>query len=163
MPEQQPTWKVKSNDFTFSFDETLLYSADIVERSSTEFSYIKDNRSVNAVVVAEDIAAKKITIEVEGEVFELEIKDRLDQMLDEMGFSSALSKQVKDVKAPMPGMVLDVTVKEGQEVKEGDKLLILGAMKMENSITIAANAVIKKINVKAGQAVEKGQVLIVLE
>jgi len=51
----------------------------------------------------------------------------------------------------------------GQEVNEGDRLLILSAMKMENSITIHANAKIKKVNVKAGEAVEKGQVLIELE
>jgi biotin carboxyl carrier protein len=63
----------------------------------------------------------------------------------------------------MPGLVVDVVVTEGQEVAEGDKLLILSAMKMENSILIHAAATIKKINVKPGEAVEKGQVLIELE
>ncbi len=62
----------------------------------------------------------------------------------------------------MPGLVIDVAVKEGQEVKEGDRLLILEAMKMENSIIIHANATIKRIAVTAGQAVDKGQVLVEL-
>lgn len=163
MPENQPNWKVRSNDSTFLITQTQLADAGIVQKSATEFSCIKDSRSVNAVVTGEDMASKKISIEIEGEQFDVVIKDQLDQMLDEMGFSITSSKQIKEIKAPMPGMVLDVTVKERQEVKEGERLLILGAMKMENSITIAADAVIKKINVKAGQAVEKGQVLIELE
>ncbi len=63
----------------------------------------------------------------------------------------------------MPGLVLEVAVSEGQPVKEGDRILILEAMKMENSIVIHADATIKKVMVTAGQAVEKGQVLVVLE
>ena len=63
----------------------------------------------------------------------------------------------------MPGLVLEVNVSEGQEVKEGDKILILVAMKMENSLMIHADATIKKICVKAGDPVEKGQVLVELD
>jgi biotin carboxyl carrier protein len=163
MPERQQPWKIKSNDFIFSIDEPALTEAGIVQTSPTEFNCIKDNRSVNVFIIDDNSSEKKLKVEVEGEIFDIEIKDTLDQMLDEMGFSKALSKQIKEIKAPMPGMVLEITVKEGQEVKEGDKLLILGAMKMENSITISTNAVIKRIAVKAGQAVDKGQVLVELE
>jgi len=59
--------------------------------------------------------------------------------------------------------VLQVSVTESQEVKEGDPILILEAMKMENSITLHHDAKIKKIHVKSGQSVEKGQVLVELE
>jgi biotin carboxyl carrier protein len=60
----------------------------------------------------------------------------------------------------MPGLVLEISVADGQEVKHGDRIIILEAMKMENSIMIHCDASIKKIHVKAGQAVEKGQVLV---
>jgi biotin carboxyl carrier protein len=63
----------------------------------------------------------------------------------------------------MPGLVLDVSVEEGQEVQEGDRLLILEAMKMENSITIHAAAKIRKVLVKKGQPVDKNQILVELE
>jgi biotin carboxyl carrier protein len=63
----------------------------------------------------------------------------------------------------MPGLVLEVSVTEGQTVKAGDRILILEAMKMENSLLIHADATIKKVKVVAGQAVEKGQVLVELE
>lgn len=163
MPEQQPAWKVKSNDVVFSIDEMQLYEVDIEQKSHSIFSCIKNGRSVSATIIDNSIDPKKIKVEVDGEVFTIEIKDQLDQMLDEMGFSKTSSRQIKEIKAPMPGMVLDITVTEGQKVKEGDKLLILGAMKMENSILISVDAVIKKITISAGQAVEKGQVLVELE
>jgi biotin carboxyl carrier protein len=110
----------------------------------------------------EDSTGKNVAIEVEGETFRIVIKDELDQMLDRMGYSNVSVKQVKEIKAPMPGLVIDVSVKEGQEVKEGDRILVLEAMKMENSIMIHADATIKKIVVSPGQAVDKGQVLVEL-
>jgi biotin carboxyl carrier protein len=80
-----------------------------------------------------------------------------------MGFGLAANKQIKEIKAPMPGLVLEIAVTDGQEVNDGDKILILGAMKMENSILIHTCARIKKVAVVSGQAVEKGQVLVELE
>jgi biotin carboxyl carrier protein len=163
MPESIKVIDVKVNDFLFSFSEEEIEKADLVKRSESEFHLVKDNQSVNARLVETDLTGKKIRVEVAGEVFDVEIKDELDQMLLKMGFGSASQKHVKEIKAPMPGLVMEVAVIEGQEVLEGDKILILEAMKMENSIIIHANATIKKILVKTGQAVEKGQVLVELD
>jgi biotin carboxyl carrier protein len=63
----------------------------------------------------------------------------------------------------MPGLVLDINVEEGDELAEGQRILILEAMKMENSIVMHTKGRVKKVNVKKGQAVEKNQVLIELE
>ena len=163
MPESIKVIDVKVNDFLFSFSEEEIEKADLVKRSESEFHLVKDNQSVNARLVETDLTGKKIRVEVAGEVFDVEIKDELDQMLLKMGFGSASQKHVKEIKAPMPGLVMEVAVIEGQEVLEGDKILILEAMKMENSIIIHANATIKKILVNTGQAVEKGQVLVELD
>ena len=67
------------------------------------------------------------------------------------------------VDAPMPGNIWKILVKEGQEVKRGDVLLILEAMKMENEYKSPAHGTIKKIFVKEGDNVESNQVLIVIE
>lgn len=158
------SYKVLVNGFTFYFTTTDIDALDLVAISPTEFNAIdKDHRSVNARLANAGVLTKTFTIETGGETFDVAIKDALDQQLEEMGFSTTSSKQVKEIKAPMPGLVLEVSVTEGQAVKEGDRILILEAMKMENSILIHADAAIKKINVQAGQAVEKGQVLIELE
>ncbi|HKO79694.1 MAG TPA: biotin/lipoyl-containing protein [Chitinophagaceae bacterium] len=163
MSEDNKTYQVKANDFLFSFTNTDVNKTDIIQLSSTEFNFIKDHRCVNAKLIEADETGKKLKIEIEGEVYIIEIKDQLDQVLEKMGFGSASNKLIKEIKAPMPGLVLEIAVADGQEVKTGAKLLILEAMKMENSIMIHADATIKKITVSAGQAVEKGQVLIELE
>jgi len=163
MKDKIPMYKVKANEFEFSFTKEAIEAIDLVKKSAIDFNILKDHRSVNAKLLEADSAAKIQKIEIEGEFFHIEIKEELDQMLEIMGFDSAATKQVKEIKAPMPGLVLDIAVAEGQEVSEGDKILILVAMKMENSILIQTNATIKKIGVTVGQAVEKGQVLVELE
>ena len=156
-------YKVKANEFEFSFSKEEIEAFDFIKRSATSFNVLNNHRSVNAVLIAADIAAKQFTIKVEGENFTVEIKDELNQVLEKMGFGLAVNKQIKEIKAPMPGLVLEIAVSVGQAVNEGDKILILQAMKMENSIVIHASATIKKIAVSTGQAVEKGQVLVELE
>lgn len=156
-------YKVKVNEFEFSFTREEIDKADLVAVSPQLYNILQAHRSVNARILQSDLAAKKMTIEIEGETFAIEIQDELDMMLDKMGLNAVPAKHVKEIKAPMPGLVLEINVKEGQESAEGDKLLVLEAMKMENSITNPANAVVKKIHVKAGQVVEKGQVLIEFE
>ncbi|NLJ40583.1 MAG: biotin/lipoyl-binding protein [Clostridiales bacterium] len=67
------------------------------------------------------------------------------------------------VKAPMPGTILDVKVKPGDEVKRGDVLAILEAMKMENEIMAPRDAIIASVQVTGGTAVNAGDALIALE
>lgn len=164
MAEKIPVvYKVKSNEFEFTFTQDQIDAVDMVQHSHGSFNLIMDHRSVNATLVEANAFAKKQTIEIEGEKFDVEIKDELDQMLDQMGFSIATNKQIKEIKAPMPGLVLEIAVVEGQQMQEGEKILILVAMKMENSIIINKQSTIKRILVTAGDAVEKGQVLVELE
>jgi biotin carboxyl carrier protein len=80
-----------------------------------------------------------------------------------MGLDKMASAKVLNVKAPMPGLVLNVLVEPGQEVKKGDKLLVLEAMKMENIIKAAGDGKVGRIAVDKGQAVDKNQTLIEFE
>jgi biotin carboxyl carrier protein len=163
MGDKNETFMVKANEFLFEITQEKLESTDMINRSATEFHLIKDHRSVAGKVHESDMSGKKLRIEVEGDMFYVEIKDRLDQMLEKMGFGIGGGKRIEHIRAPMPGLVLQISVTEGQEVKDGDPILILEAMKMENSIMLQHSAKIKKIHVKRGQPVEKGQVLVELE
>ncbi len=163
MAVSNKAYNVKANEFVFSITKAEIDNADLLQLSPTEFNLLKDHRSIKAKLLETDATHKKLTIEIDGEIIDIEIKDELDQLLDQMGFGTVSNKYIKEIKAPMPGLVLEIAVTDGQEVNEGDKLLILEAMKMENSIIIHTNARIKKVNVVAGQAVEKGQVLVELE
>ena len=87
----------------------------------------------------------------------------MDELLHELGMDAIASTKVNDLKAPMPGLVLDILVKEGEKINKGDTLIVLEAMKMENSLKAIADATVKKISVKKGNTVEKNQVLVHLE
>jgi acetyl-CoA carboxylase biotin carboxyl carrier protein len=69
----------------------------------------------------------------------------------------------EEVKAPMPGKILEVLVKVGDQVKEDDELLMLEAMKMENPIYAPIDGTVKDIKVNANDSVETDQVLVVIE
>ena len=163
MGDKSPRYRVKVNEFEFELGPEDVAAADIIPLSATDFHLISEHRSVMVSLKEEVPAEGKMTLEIEGETYQALIADELHLLLDRMGYGAAAAKQVKEIKAPMPGLVLDVSVTTGQSVRQGDRLLILVAMKMENSIVIPADAVIKNITVKAGQAVEKGQLLIELE
>jgi len=94
---------------------------------------------------------------------ELVFKNELDYVLDEMGIKRTFEAVNTDVKAPMPGKVLSVVVNEGDEVKKGDAILILEAMKMENVLKAEGDCVIKKVLVNTQESVEKNQVLVELD
>lgn len=88
------------------------------------------------------------------------VQDHISLMLDRLGMTMGEDEIANEVLAPMPGVILKIMVTEGQEMKKGDPLLILEAMKMENLIKCPADVTIASINVAAGQNVEKNASLI---
>lgn len=149
--------KEKNNSFRINDREV---SPDMVEVRNGMFHVIIDNRSFTAEVVSHNKDEKQFQIRVNHNLYSLKVHDRYDVLLKELGLDALQSKKVSDLKAPMPGLVVDVAVSEGQEVKQGDKLLVLEAMKMENILKSPADAVVKQIKVKKGNTVEKNEILI---
>ena len=80
-----------------------------------------------------------------------------------MGLENALTPKISEIKAPMPGLVLNIAVNVGDTVEVNQKVLTLEAMKMENAIKSPTAGIIAAIEVQAGQAVDKNQVLIRFE
>lgn len=113
-------------------------------------------------VLSVDIALKKMTIRHQHTTYDLVFKNELDLVLDKMGIKRAVDTINTDVKAPMPGKVIDVVVKEGDQVAKGDAILILEAMKMENVLKAEADCSVKKVLVKSTENVEKNQILVEL-
>lgn len=157
----EKNFKVKVDEsFEFDLKTRDAYQLDLLKLSDNEFHVIKNGRSFNVKINESDFYNRKYVIKVNKSTYAVDISNPLDQLISEMGFSLGSSKKVNDVKAPMPGMILSVNVEEGQEVKEGDTLLILEAMKMENAISAPKDGIIKSINVKSNGTVEKGELMI---
>lgn len=140
------------------------FDLDVIEAGGeSHFHVLWKNKSYRVEVVSYDKAQKTAVIKVNGDKFEVEVKDELDILLDKMGLSDLTSQAVTELKAPMPGLILDLHVKPGDEVKQGDNLLVLEAMKMENVIKSPADVTVKSIDAKKGDAVEKNQTIITFE
>lgn len=158
------TYKLSVNqEHNFDLKESDLLQLDEIQLSKNKFHVLKDNKPFLVEVISTDLASKKYTVKVNNSVYEVAIANELDQLIASMGIQKGRTKVVNAIKAPMPGLILEINVSVGQEVKENDPLLILEAMKMENSFLSPRNGIIKSITVEKGNAVEKGQLLIEFE
>jgi acetyl/propionyl-CoA carboxylase alpha subunit len=139
------------------------YEWDLLALENNSFHIIRDNQSYRATVININHEEKTMLINVNGNDYEISIKDKYDLLLQQMGISIKSAAQINNFKAPMPGLIREVMVLTGAEVSKGDILLILEAMKMENALKSPREGKIKKINITVGNAVEKGQILIEFE
>ena len=154
--------KIKANEFEFFIDEEHALNSDIVQVDEDTFNVLINGRSVNVKITPQDMGNKKIRTEVNGNFYDVVIEDQLDQMLQRMGFNSNSGKQISEIKAPMPGLVKEISVSGGQEVKEGDRILILEAMKMEIPVVAPQAGTVASVDVSVGDAVEAGALLATL-
>jgi biotin carboxyl carrier protein len=152
-----------NNTSSFDLNESDLKNLDAVSVENNKFHVLKDHKPYKAEIVSADFIAKKYTIKVNNNTYEVAIADALDMLIKSMGIERGRTKVVNAIKAPMPGLILEINVEVGQTVKENDPLLILEAMKMENSFLSPRDGVIKSIAVEIGHAVDKGQLLIEFE
>ena len=136
------------------------FPADVIEYSNGKFHILLNNRSYNAEILSHDIETKSFSILVGKSVINVQLKDRYDDLLQQMGIDETSSKKVNNIVAPMPGMVLQVMVENNQEIKKGDAILVLEAMKMENILKAPGDGIVKKIHVIKGDKVEKNQVMV---
>ena len=124
------------------------------------YHILLNNASYRVEVVEIDSAAKRVILKVNGKHYAVIIKDKFDLLLEKMGMNATAGARVNHVRAPMPGLIIQLKVKDGDEVKAGDTLLILEAMKMENIIKAPGDAKVKSVKVRMGEGVEKNQILI---
>jgi biotin carboxyl carrier protein len=139
------------------------FSWDLLKVKRSSFHVIRDGRSYRIDIVRSSSEDKHFSLIVNGQEFEVGLKDRYDLLLERLGMEDLQGKRVENIKAPMPGKVLDIKVSVGSEVSEGDPLLVLEAMKMENVIKAPGEGKVKTIHVDVSDPVEKNAVLVEFE
>ncbi len=135
-------------------------SGNFIKINESQYHFLYNNLSYTIEVIKFNNEDKTLVLKINNQRFTLTIKDKYDELLKNLGLDNLTAKKVSDIKAPMPGMVLNILVTEAKEVKKEDILVILEAMKMENSLKASADGTVKKIVAVKGTAVEKNQVLI---
>lgn len=133
---------------------------DIARLDDRHFHILLENKSYRAEVIKTDKTTKTCTLKINGNTYTVALRDKFDLLLEKMGMNNTGAGKVNNIKAPMPGLIIDLKVKEGDVVKQNDPLIILEAMKMENVIKSPGEGTVKAVKVKKGANVEKNQVLI---
>jgi biotin carboxyl carrier protein len=124
--------------------------------------------SVNQKLVQIDIDLRESEmgyITVNGLTHELEVNTETKKMLERFIKQKADAEGNKNavIKSPMPGLVIKIPVEAGQKIAKGDKIIIIEAMKMENSLSSPISGTIKSISAREGSAVEKNALLMEIE
>ncbi len=134
---------------------------DAIQVGPNTYHLLVDSQSVTIEVVDADSANPEFM--VNGKPYKPTVKTETDLLLERLGLNIKAKKELKELKAPMPGLVLEFRVSPGDVVNEGDPLVVLEAMKMENILKSPGTAAVKAMEVSKGDAIEKNQVLITFE
>ncbi|MFQ5446674.1 MAG: biotin/lipoyl-containing protein [Saprospiraceae bacterium] len=158
------TYHLRIND-KFKFDLTAEDAdrLDAVHVAPGQFHILKAGKTHLAKVLSIDMKTRTFKMKVDGTLCTVSVKDKYDELVEKMGLNARLNHRVSNIKAPMPGLVLDVLVESGQAIAHNDPMIILEAMKMENVIKSPGEGRVKNIVVSKGNSVDKGEVLIELE
>jgi biotin carboxyl carrier protein len=153
-------FSVTVNENTLSVSPESIENLDSVEVKDGYFHILHDNKAYKAELIEANYSEKAFLVKVNGNSYTIKVADKYDRLIKQIGLTIGGSQKLNTIKSPMPGLVLQINVEEGQQVQKGDTLLILEAMKMENVIKAPADAIVKAIQVSKGDAIEKGQLLI---
>jgi len=135
-------------------------SLDFQPAGARKWHILLNGKSHIAELIGADYAGKSFDFRINGSNYTVKLADRFDQLVEKLGLSKQGTTKIKEIKAPMPGLVLELHISEGQEVTRGQSLLILEAMKMENIIKSPGEGTIKRILIDKGKPVDKNQLLI---
>lgn len=137
------------------------HTIDCADLGNGRHHLLMDGHSFSIEIL--EASSTNPVIKVNGVVYAPVIKSETDLLLERLGMNVKAKKQVKVLKAPMPGLVIEFRVKPGDEVEEGQPLVVLEAMKMENVLKSPGKVTIKSLNVAAGDAIDKNVILITFE
>lgn len=151
--------KLENGKFEGNLNEAFV-KGDFLKLNDYQYSLLYRGKSYNIDLIKLSKEEKKLVMRINSKKYEITLQDRYDELLIKLGMNNSAGSKVSQIKAPMPGMILNVLVNEGDEVKKGDVLLVLEAMKMENMLKSPSDGTVKKIVVQKGNAVEKNQLLI---
>lgn len=164
--------QVNKKEFNIEFDNKSNkkgkidednFDLDLIEIKENSYHVLFDEKSYNVEVSNINEVAKEVIVTVNNMKHKVRVKNEFDNMLKKLGFQNVDNLKVKNLKAPMPGLVVEILVNEGDNIKKGENIVVLEAMKMENNLKATDNVKIKKVITEKGKSVEKNDILITFE
>jgi biotin carboxyl carrier protein len=155
---ERAQWKMDSKDLVTAGEGVSLSWED-----ATFFNLEYNGRVFHGEVLSNRIEEGKLTVKLNHRVFELSKSGPLDDLIASLGLDKPKVRKLRQLKAPMPGRVIGISVETGTEVKPGDPLITLEAMKMENVLKAEGVGTVKAILVSPQDVLEKGALMIEFE
>lgn len=159
--------RIGSNEYEVEITDSQILldgepvNVDIVRSGTPElFSILFGGHSHELLVTSDRF---NYTVSIRSQQFQVQVQDERSRRLNQARKMPSLPEGELAVVAPIPGLVVKVLAAAGDAIEEGQPLVILEAMKMENEIRSMRSGVIKSVEVTPGQRVEQNAVLIVLE
>ncbi len=137
--------------------------AELSDIESSPVRMVKIGTHVYRVVAQKRQGRGRYTLWVDGYRFESEALDERTRAIRDLSAASAGPSGPAPILAPMPGLIVRVSVKQGDRVEAGQGVVVMEAMKMENELRATAPGIVKSVEVSPGTAVEKGALLVALE
>ncbi len=159
-----PNYSIIINGKSVDLQESDVNALHLTPVNETTYHHITEgNQSLQLEVLDMDLQTSTYRVKINNTIYSGNIELPIDLLIKQLGMDKVQGPALDKVVAPMPGLVLDISVSQGQTVTQGESLLILEAMKMENVIKSPVDGVIKSIDVTVGQSIAKSQVLITYE
>lgn len=154
---------------------TVTFNDDLTQASVGDITYdinwtVQGNgrcllRIGFKLYVIDDITKDGQSLEflMNGFRYIVDVKDEQDILLERLGFQKGSGAISGEIRAPMPGKILELLVSVDDEIEPGDPVVILEAMKMENELKAPDSGVVSKIHIQEGDSVEKNQPILEIE
>ena len=151
----------KSGNWLFDGKEIQTKEGTFVKWYDHQFFLLMHKgKKYHGEIIKNDSENNHLTIKINQRIFEVKRKGELDELITSLGLDKQKVKKLKELQAPMPGRVLKIFVKKGDEIQIGANVLSLEAMKMENILKAEGVGVVGAILISEGDVVDKGTVLI---
>lgn len=137
--------------------------AELSDIEASPTAIVRIGTEVHRVVVQKRPGRGKYTLWVDGYRFETEALDERTRQIRDVSAASARPTGPAPILAPMPGLIVRVSVKVGDKVEAGQGIVVMEAMKMENELRATTAGTVSEVEVAAGAVVEKGAILVVLQ
>jgi len=141
----------------------VKYSVSMQTVAGTPVRIVGVNDAVHRVVLRERVARGRYRMWLDGHRYDAEALDSRARAIRDMQASVAKPPGPAPLRAPMPGLIVQLRVKVGDTVTAGAGLVVMEAMKMENELRTVAAGKVRAVHVTVGSAVEKGALLVELE
>lgn len=153
--------KIRTSNFEKVLVNGVQHNCNISKLSQHTYKLEFDNNIFHVTVAQKN--KNKITFLIDGHYVETSIKTALEEKVENYLKKNESHNSVEEIISPMPGLILKLYKNIDEKVKQGEPLILLEAMKMENEIHSTKSGRIKNIFVKAGNSVEKNQILLTIE